>query len=237
MAIGNAKGSRRIFEAQGRAPKGAQWALAGFPDSALSRAMSPYERINAYRPPRRGSWRRWFSVALPWLFVACVAAGTMLPVRQWLRWPASYSVDSQAARDAEMVWKRAGNPDVRRRVDVIRTIDGDTFEARIYLEPGLDPTTRVRLRGIDAPELKASCQQELQMAEAATEALRALLGEGDVMIFNVGPDKYAGRVVADVATRRTGNVSTAMLSAGHARSYGGGHRSGWCANAGPTMLK
>ena len=69
------------------------------------------------------------------------------------------------------------------------------------------------------------------MAEAATAALRALLGEGDVRIFNIGPDKYGGRVVADVTTRRSGNVSTAMLAAGHARSYGGGHRSGWCANA------
>ncbi|WP_442894268.1 thermonuclease family protein [Bradyrhizobium sp. AZCC 1693] len=199
--------------------------------------MSPYERINAYRPPRRGSRRRWFSAALPWVFVACVAAGTMLPVRQWLRWPASNSVDSQAARNAEMVWKRGGNSDVRHPVDVIRTIDGDTFEARVHLEPGLDPTTRIRLRGIDAPELKASCPQELQMAEAATGALRAMLSEGDVRIFNIGPDKYSGRVVADVVTRRTGNVSTAMLAAGHARSYSGGHRNGWCANAGQMPPK
>ena len=66
------------------------------------------------------------------------------------------------------------------------------------------------------------------MAEAATGALRTLLGEGDVTIFNIGPDKYSGRVVAEVATRRTGNVSTAMLAAGHARRYGGGHRNGWC---------
>jgi len=72
-----------------------------------------------------------------------------------------------------------------------------------------------------------------QMAEAATGALRTLLGEGDVRIFNIGPDKYSGRVVADAATRRTANVSTAMLAAGHARSYGGGHRNGWCANASP----
>ena len=169
--------------------------------------------------------------------MACVAATTMLPVRDWVRRSLPGSVDSQAARDAEMVWKRAGSSDMRRSVDVIRTIDGDTFEARVHLGPGLEPTTRVRLRGIDAPELKASCQQELQMAEAATDALRALLRDGDVMIFNIGPDKYAGRVVADVATRHTGNVSTAMLAAGHVRSYGGGHRSGWCANAGPTILK
>ena len=97
----------------------------------------------------------------------------MLPVRQWMHrlLPADSSldpVDSQAARDAEMVWRRAGNPDVRHPVDVIRTIDGDTFEARVHLPPDLDLTTRVRLRGIDAPELKAACPQELQMAEAAT---------------------------------------------------------------------
>ena len=199
--------------------------------------MPPYERIQRYRPLRRGRGRRWFSAALPWLFVACVAATTMLPVRDWVRRSLPNSADSQAARDAEMVWKRAGSSDMRRPVDVIRTIDGDTFEARVHLEPDLDPTTHVRLRGIDAPELKASCPQELQMAKAATDALRALLREGDVMIFNIGPDKYAGRVVADVATRRTGNVSAVMLAAGHARSYGGGHRSGWCANAGQTTLK
>lgn len=161
----------------------------------------------------------------------------MLPVRDWVRRLLPSSADSQAARDAEMVWKRAGNSDLRHSVDVIRTIDGDTFEARVHLAPGLDPTTRIRLRGIDAPELKASCPQELQMAEAATGALRGLLGEGDVTISHIGPDKYAGRVVADVATRRTGNVSTAMLAAGHARSYGGGHRNGWCANAGQTPPK
>jgi endonuclease YncB( thermonuclease family) len=169
--------------------------------------------------------------------VACVAAATMLPVRDWVRWPWSHSLDSQAARDAETIWKRAGSPETRHAVDVIRTIDGDTFEARVHLEPGLDLNTRIRLRGIDAPELKASCPGELQMAEAATGALRGLLGEGDVTISNIGPDKYAGRVVANVATRRTGNVSTAMLAAGHARSYGGGHRSGWCASADQTLPK
>jgi endonuclease YncB( thermonuclease family) len=192
--------------------------------------MPPLERINAYRPPRRGPRRRWFLAALPWVFVLGVAAGTMLPVRDWVRRSLPSSADSQAARDAETVWKRAGNPDLRHPVDVVRIIDGDTFEARVHLSPDLNLTTRVRLRGIDAPERKASCPQELQMAEAATGALRALLGEGDVTIFNIGPDKYGGRVVAEVATRRTGSVSTAMITAGHARRYGGGHRNGWCTN-------
>jgi endonuclease YncB( thermonuclease family) len=45
---------------------------------------------------------------------------------------------------------------------------------------------------------------------------------------NIGPDKYNGRVVADVATRRTEDISAALIAKGHARSYRGGHRSSWC---------
>src|SRR6266702_1163320 len=148
--------------------------------------MSPYERINTHRPARspfgRSRWGRRFSAALPWVFVLGVAAGTMLLVRHWVHWPLPHAAD-RAAQDTEAIWRRAGNPDMRRPVDVIRTIDGDTFEARVHLWPGRDMTTRVRLRGIDAPELKAACPQELQMAEAAGDALRGLLEEGGVTIY------------------------------------------------------
>jgi endonuclease YncB( thermonuclease family) len=185
--------------------------------------MPPYERMNTYRGPSR----RRFSL-LPWLFVLAVA---VVVVRHWVQWPRPAD-DSPAARDAAIILKNSGSPDVRHRVDVIRTVDGDTFEARVHLQGGLDPTARVRLRGIDAPELKASCPEELQMAEAASAELRRLLGEGEVAIFNIGPDKYSGRVVAEVATKKTGNVSAALLAAGFVRSYSGGHRSSWCANAG-----
>jgi endonuclease YncB( thermonuclease family) len=126
---------------------------------------------------------------------------------------------------------RQENLDRRRAVDVIRTIDGDTFEARVHLAPGQDVMTRVRLRGIDAPELKAACPEELRLAEAATEALRDLLRQSEVAIYNIGPDKYQGRIVADVATGLTDNVGAALLAAGHARRYDGGHRNGWCANS------
>jgi endonuclease YncB( thermonuclease family) len=59
--------------------------------------------------------------------------------------------------DSDFIWKRAGNPHVRHPVDVLTTIDGNTFEARVHLWPGLDLTKRLQLRGIDAPELKAQC--------------------------------------------------------------------------------
>ena len=116
----------------------------------------------------------------------------------------------------------------RYAVDVLRVIDGDTFEARVHVWPGLDLTTRVRLRGIDAPEMKARCDGERVRAEAAREALRALLAEREVTIAGIGPDKYFGRVVADVATPRTGDVSAALLAKGVARAYSGGRRESWC---------
>ena len=189
-----------------------------------------FERSNPSRPPigRTGIRRSRFSAALPWIVVVAVVAGSMLPIRQWLHLPRWNDSRSQ---EFETIWRPAGNLDRHRPVDVIRTIDGDTFEARVHLAPGQDVMTRVRLRGIDAPELKAACPEELRLAEAATDALRDLLRQGEVAIYNIGPDKYQGRIVADVATKRTGNVAAALLTAGHVRSYNGGHRNGWCADA------
>jgi endonuclease YncB( thermonuclease family) len=112
--------------------------------------------------------------------------------------------------------------------DVIRVIDGDTFEARVRVWPGLDVETKVRLRNIDAPELHAHCADELAKAQAARTALQTMLSAGGVTISRVGIDKYGGRVDATVATRETADVSAALLNGGFARSYGGGRRGGWC---------
>jgi endonuclease YncB( thermonuclease family) len=185
------------------------------------------------------SRRSGFSSALPLVFGLGVALGTVMPLRQWTgplsaltTSPVSTPSPAPAMPDISAAWSRAGHPGIRHPVDVIRTIDGDTFEAQVHLWPGLDMTTKVRLRGIDAPELKASCAQESRMAGAAGEALRDLLGEGHVTIFNIGPDKYNGRVVADAATARTPNISAALLAGGYARNYSGGRRNSWCAGPG-----
>ena len=58
--------------------------------------------------------------------------------------------------------------------------------------------------------------------------MRDILNERDVSIWSIGPDKYFGRIVAEVSTRRTPDVSAAMLTKGVARSYAGGRRDGWC---------
>lgn len=186
------------------------------------------DRPSAYRPQFGGSpFSRRFSGLLPWLFVVGVVAAVVLTFRQGTSRFVPHDADGRL-QDAAIILRQGGNPDAREAVDVIRTIDGDTFLARVHQQGGRDLVARIRLRGIDAPEMKASCQDELDKAEAATEALRDLLGQGGVTIYNLGSEKY-GRVLADVATKRTSNVSAAMLAGGYARSYNGGHREGWCA--------
>jgi len=186
-------------------------------------------------PPlrRRGlrSLAPWLS---PWLFIAGVIAGVLLPahgMRDWLHslWRGPVQATHDAGEGAaEDQWTRHIDPASVYAVDVLHVIDGDTFVARVRLWPGMEVRTKVRLRGIDAAEMNAACVRERQLAEAASAALRALLQQGQVTIFNVGPDKYSGRVVADSATKTTPNISRALLEAGHARVYTGGRRAGWC---------
>src|SRR5580704_358549 len=51
--------------------------------------------------------------------------------------------------------------------EVLRVLDGDTFEARVETGLGRATTTRVRLRGIDAAEMRARCSREFTKALAA----------------------------------------------------------------------
>jgi len=189
--------------------------------------MSRFDPGNSYRPSYGGSpFGRRFSGLVPWMFVVGVVVAVVLTFRHGTARRIPLPADERT-QDAEIILQQSGNPDIRLPIDVIRTIDGDTFLARVHERDGRDLVARVRLRGIDAPEMKASCRDELDKAEAATDALRNLLGQGGVTIYNLGSEKY-GRVLADVATKRTANVSAAMLAGGYARSYNGGHRDGWC---------
>jgi endonuclease YncB( thermonuclease family) len=120
------------------------------------------------------------------------------------------------------------NPQATYPAEVLRVIDGDTFDARVRIWSGFEVHTRVRLRAIDAPELHARCANEYLKAEAARAALQRLLSAGGVAVSQVGPDKYRGRIDAAVATRDTSDVSAALLKGGFARRYDGGRREPWC---------
>ncbi len=149
------------------------------------------------------------------IFAAGLTAGAMIaPVG------ASLPAEPQAP---QMQMLRGGHP-----AEVLRVFDGDTFEARVRIWPGMEITTRVRLRGIDAPEMRARCESERNQAEAARNALASMLKEGAVGISRIGQDKYGGRVDADVSTAATPDVASALAARGLVRRYSGGRREGWC---------
>ena len=76
-------------------------------------------------------------------------------------------------------------------------IDGDTLDVTVKVWIGQDTRTRVRIRGIDAPEIHARCPAEKAGALAAKARLKELAGKL-VTLTAIGQDKYAGRVDATV---------------------------------------
>lgn len=89
--------------------------------------------------------------------------------------------------------------------EVVRVIDGDTLELRVDLWPGLVAEYAVRVRGIDAPELRRpGCREERALAEEARDWVRRHYPPGAaVRIGDVEYDVFAGRVVADLWRWRT----------------------------------
>lgn len=111
--------------------------------------------------------------------------------------------------------------------DVVRTIDGDSLEVRARPWPGMVMETSVRLRGLDAPELRGKCAAEKEAAQRARQAPAGLAGPR-VTLEQVEPDKYGGRVLARVISADGRDVAALMIASGLARPYDGGARRGWC---------
>jgi endonuclease YncB( thermonuclease family) len=132
---------------------------------------------------------------------------------------------------------------------VVSVIDGDTLEVRVHIWLGQDLNTRVRLAGIDAPELKGKCDREKNLARRARAYLLARLdpadsgvgakagagagaGAGEIRLREVRYGKFAGRVLARVETLDGTDLGQDLIAAGLARPYDGRRRASWCEQAG-----
>jgi len=151
--------------------------------------------------------------------------GTSLGAALLILGASAANPDSDAAPPGLRVAAAAFDGPVQ--ADVIRVIDGDTFEAaaRIWLGEAID--VHVRIEGIDAPELHARCVEERRRAEAARDYLLDRIGGGEVELSGVRYDKFGGRVRA-VVRDAGGNIAEAMVAKGYARPYRGGRRGPWC---------
>jgi micrococcal nuclease len=105
--------------------------------------------------------------------------------------------------------------------------DGDTFRAEIANTSDTFSPIAVRVRGIDAPEIRGGCESEKLAALDARESLKKkLTAAKKIELVNVGRDKYF-RLLADVRADNL-DLGSYQVLGGHARRYTGGKRKGWC---------
>jgi endonuclease YncB( thermonuclease family) len=155
------------------------------------------------RPPRPGSRRRVFLVGL----VLGLALLALADRRGWLLVPPA---DLQTYDG--------------RQVLVERVVDGDTLIVAVPDAREGTATTRVRLWGIDAPELARPFDTPPSPAEPlaaeAAEALRRLVEGREVrLILEPGrPRGYYGRVLAHVALPDGQLAAESLVVAGLARA-------------------
>lgn len=126
------------------------------------------------------------------------------------------------APPAEPIW--------RARLAEAVPYDGDTFKARVLLwdAPEQTITLRVRIKGIDAPEIKGKCDEEKALALKARDALGKLLEGDPVWLSYVTEDPYQGRVDACVYDSYGASIGGRLLDMGLAKPAGKTRVGGWC---------
>lgn len=133
-------------------------------------------------------------------------------------------------------------PERRYDAQLVKVTDGDTVVLRISVPatvhlPGVDVQTTmavvepVRIAGVNTPELsKPQCEKERVAAQKAKAFLEGTLKGAKLALVTRGAesDKY-GRRLGDIEADGQ-PVSRALISAGLADQYDGGHRDPqrWC---------
>lgn len=109
--------------------------------------------------------------------------------------------------------------------EIIRVIDGDTVLVAAKPWPSQSITTYVRLRGIDAPEMKDRCPAMRDAAHRAHEALTNLLENSpSIFLTEISGDKYYGRILADVRLPNGDDPADKLMQSGLVVRYDGGKK-------------
>ena len=117
--------------------------------------------------------------------------------------------------------------------DIIRVLDGDSFEARVYPWPDMAVVEMFRIYGIDTPEIRGKCQKEKDLAHQARQFVADLASRNanriklSVVGCNAAEGGGFGRCLA---TAHVGDQSIGdeLISRGLARPNFGEARLPWC---------
>ena len=111
---------------------------------------------------------------------------------------------------------------------VISIYDGDTLRVNIDSFPDIvGKNIRIRIKGIDAPEIKGKCQTEIDLAIMARDYLRNAINQSSqIELRNIERGKYF-RIVGELYIDGQ-NISNNLIKRKLAYYYNGGKKSSWC---------
>ena len=114
--------------------------------------------------------------------------------------------------------------------NVISVYDGDTFFANIEGWPDIvGKNIGIRINGIDTPEIRGKCIEEISKAKEARAALVSLIySSSNIELRNIKRGKYF-RLVADVFANDK-NVADYLINKKLAIPYDGGTKENFCLN-------
>ena len=111
----------------------------------------------------------------------------------------------------------------------VRNYDGDTITFNLpNLHPIIGKKIRVRLNGIDTPEIKGKCDKEKYDAEQAREMVGDILKDAEkITLKNMQRGNYF-RIASDVIVDGE-SLADILIEAGMAVRYDGGKKTHkWC---------
>ena len=109
--------------------------------------------------------------------------------------------------------------------EVVKIIDGDTVDITIDLGFDISVLKRVRLAGIDAPEIHSKDAVEKQLGNEATARLTELLKDKKIVVeteLTDSTEKY-GRVLGWFFVDKN-SINDQLVNEGYAWKYDGGTR-------------
>lgn len=108
---------------------------------------------------------------------------------------------------------------------VLKVLDGDTLDVEIDLGFGIFKRDRIRVYGIDTPEIHSRNKNEKKAGEKAKSALIECLGE-NTKFEPAGKDKY-GRMLGVVYCTDGQPAAKSLISKGIGREYYGTKKEAW----------
>jgi endonuclease YncB( thermonuclease family) len=103
---------------------------------------------------------------------------------------------------------------------VVAVTDGDTLEVRARIWLDQEVTTAVRLKDVQAPEIRRAPCPEHEEAGREAKAFVEALGLTEVTLADVEHDKYGSRVAARVVLADGRDLSALLIETGNAWVYG-----------------